>query len=319
MRNLFLLALASTFSLVSCTDRQGDLQTNPAETRSLESYNMLVFDDAKDFFNTIDILSKMSKSELTSFEASNDYISIGRKSDEFYQNINFDNFQTQQELMSFMDMNSKYVSMVNSDGELSTEPFLTGNVARYIANEEGLFAIKDTVYKVLEQGFVSTSKNNISALFNLDSKNFSAVYLNQRLTFAPFKQETNSRVWVNGPGIVDRAQYNVDRDRIVMKIECFALSAGGRTSYELSVCASPQKRVLGAWHATTRTIKFDFYVKCSAQANPTGVYANSGEEFGYRVEHILYGGMSAPNINIHSYNCRATTPSVDFNYAHIQG
>lgn len=317
MRNLFLLALASAFSLVACTDRQADIQADPNESRSLESLNMLVFDDAADLFNTIEDVSKMSESELTAFESSNNYTSIGRKSDEFYNNIDFEVFQTQEEMLSFVDANRKYVSLVKYNDELSTEPFLAGNGSRYIANEDGMFAIKDTVYKVLEDGFVSTSKSNIAALTNLDSKNFSSVYLDNRLTFAPFVSESNTRIYVDKAMIVKRAEHTMGRDRIVMKIECFGFAAAGMTSYELSVCASPQKKVLGVWHATSRTITYNFYVAGSAPNLVNKMLSESGTKSGNRVEYILYGGMRAPSITISEYHCMATTPSVDFNYASI--
>lgn len=279
---------------------------------------MLVFDDAAELFSTIKNVSKMSDSELAAFESSNNYTSIGRKSDEVYNSIDFERFQTQEELLSFIDANSKYISLTKYNEELSTEPFLVGNSSRYIANEDGMFAIKDTVYKVLKEGFVSTSRSNIAALSNLDSKNISTVYLDDKFTFASFKQESTTRVMVTGPGEIARRHVDVGRDRIVMKIECFSLSAAGMTSYELSVCASPQKKVLWSWNSTSRTITYDFYVKFyGAGVNEAIILDESGTQSGYRVEKILYGGTSAPSINITSYNCWATTPSVDFIKASI--
>lgn len=95
--------------------------------------------------NTTNEVANMDDSELAAFENANNYTSLARKSDQVYNDIDFESFATQEELIAFVKANSKYVSLSQDNGELMTEPILLGNTYRRIANENGLFAIKDTV------------------------------------------------------------------------------------------------------------------------------------------------------------------------------
>lgn len=131
--------------LLAQTDQPTDRQTDQIESRSLASLRMLVFDDVNDFMNTTNEVANMDDSELAAFENANNYTSLARKSDQVYNDIDFESFATQEELIAFVKANSKYVSLSQDNGELMTEPILLGNTYRRIANENGLFAIKDTV------------------------------------------------------------------------------------------------------------------------------------------------------------------------------
>lgn len=297
--------------------RQTDRQTDPIESRSLESLKMLVFDNVDDLLSTTNDVSNMSDSELAAFESTNNYTSLGRKADQVYNNIDFEEFKTQEELILFIDANSKYVSIVDDDGELMTEPILVGNTYRYIANEDGMFAIKDTVYRIFRDGFVSTAKSNISALYDFDSKNHYSVNRDQELTFSPFKYESQTRsIEINGPGVVARQDQTVDRDRIVMKIECVGVNFQGVSTHQATVCGSPQKKALGMWHATSRTISFDYYAEW-VRDGQLGYLKESGSRSGNRVEYIIYGGVNDRRVIFRTFHCWATTPSVDFKKAII--
>lgn len=301
--------------LLAQTDQPTDRQTDQIESRSLASLRMLVFDDVNDFMNTTNEVANMDDSELAAFENANNYTSLARKSDQVYNDIDFESFATQEELIAFVKANSKYVSLSQDNGELMTEPILLGNTYRRIANENGLFAIKDTVYRVLREGFVSTTKSNIAALYDFDNKSPYSLDQdqNQKIMFHPFQSEVNTRnIWVGGPMVIARHDQTVDRDRIVIKIESVRTEIGDMPSYRVGVCSSPQKKVLGVWHATSRTIWYDY--EFHATSNTIGpIDAKlSGQTSGNRHEYQFCEVSGAsPNIDITKFYCWATTASVN--------
>lgn len=127
------------------------------------------------YFETIDDLQRAleratsfdSLSDLIQYETSIGRRSIGAVSDYFYESITPEDFTDSNQALSFYTNNNNLLDTVMINGSIAITPKLFLNPYRYIANEDGLFAIDSYTYKVFKKGIVSTSTENINELVAL--------------------------------------------------------------------------------------------------------------------------------------------------------
>jgi hypothetical protein len=154
---LLFIGCCATSLFYSCSKDEA-FQSNILET---DIVKFKTFEEYNEALNTV---HSMSKDERKSYEESKGYISFGRQCDEFYSEIDFDEFESLEAIKAFAATNDFIAVIEDYDGEIIFEKTLASNRNRYFINSDGLFQIGDFVYKAFEDGTASTHINNIHKL-----------------------------------------------------------------------------------------------------------------------------------------------------------
>lgn len=113
----------------------------------------------------------MGREERKNYEESKGYMSFGRQCDEFYAKVDFDAFESIEEIKAFAASNDFIQLIEDENGEIILEKTLSANRDRYFINSDRLFQIGDFIYKIFEDGTASTHVDNLHKL--VQNKSFS--------------------------------------------------------------------------------------------------------------------------------------------------
>lgn len=82
-------------------------------------------------------------------------------------------FKSKEEMIQYaLDHNDKYQLILCDDGEYIFEPRLFNHDFKYIANTDGIFQVKDSVYKIIEGGLVYTNLSNLEDIIKYKDEPF---------------------------------------------------------------------------------------------------------------------------------------------------
>ena len=152
---MFAIVLAAFVLLVGCKKEKTEERPN-ASTKA--SVDMLQFQSSEDFFNYLE------KAEVNNEKVG--FISFGKMADDAYYSI------VPEEMFSSMDEVIDYVLehrdlfqlILGSDGEYTIETRMYDHPFRNVANTDGIFQVGDTLYKIIEDGYVYTSLDKMDCL-----------------------------------------------------------------------------------------------------------------------------------------------------------
>ncbi len=164
------LLLFLTFILNSC-------QKDEVENTTF-SDNILVFKSMEEFESTIEEISKMSDNDRANWQKDKNFKSFGTISNSFFESINFDSIKDIEELKA-LDADNKYLNIYKEEGEWVFEPKELNSIERFVVNEDMLYIIDSTAYKLIDGGLVSSSIKSIEKLKNLksiDEASFSSIF-----------------------------------------------------------------------------------------------------------------------------------------------
>lgn len=105
-----------------------------------------------------------SISDLIDFEQRQGRNSIGAIADVFYERINTDSFQDENDVISFFRNHKDVLDTIMVNGEVSIMPKWSNTPYRYVANENGMFAVSDRYYRLFKTGTVSTTEEYVNDL-----------------------------------------------------------------------------------------------------------------------------------------------------------
>lgn len=151
---------------------------------SKDGYNLLSFEDMTQLYQKIEEIE--SQDDLEQYETNLGYSSIGRLSDDFFSSINYSSFNSADELVEYMSLNSKYVDTEPEyDNGISYMPKFFHNRFRYVANNDGIYKVGDSVYRLFRTGTVSTASTNLDTLRSLTDESLSVLANSQIFQFTP--------------------------------------------------------------------------------------------------------------------------------------
>lgn len=120
----------------------------------------------------------MSDDERINWGKEMNFKSFGTISKTFFEGINFDSIKSIEELKA-LDKDDKYLNIFKEGGEWVFEPKELNSLERFVVNEDMLYIIDSTAYKLIDGGLVSSSIKSIEKLKNLksiDEASFSSIF-----------------------------------------------------------------------------------------------------------------------------------------------
>ena len=152
---MFAIVLAAFVLLVGCKKEKTEETPNASNEASV---GMLQFQTSEDFFNY-----------LKNAEANNEkdgFISFGKMTDDAYYSINPEEmFCSMEEVIDYvLEHRDLFQLILGSDGEYTIETRMYDHPFRNVANTDGIFQVGDTLYKIIEDGYVYTSLDKMDCL-----------------------------------------------------------------------------------------------------------------------------------------------------------
>jgi hypothetical protein len=156
--------VAGTAFFTSCEKEENLFSQNVFEKSGIISIPRY-----SNYDEVVGIIDKVSTfdtlKELLDYEKTQGRRSIGAISDEFYENIDWDQFLEKDDLIDFYNNNIDMLdTIIDENGEILVLPKWDDTRVRYVANENGLFIIGENVYKIFKNCIIKTSENYLSEL-----------------------------------------------------------------------------------------------------------------------------------------------------------
>lgn len=269
---LVLISLAS-FLFHGCeentTEMKPDMDRNTSGKQV--SSEMLIFSSISEYESELEKISNFTENEFKKWEKEKNFKSFGSVCDEFYKSIEPEKFENKEEMMRFLNENSKYLQIIEEEnGEITVEPLLDEYTERYFINKDNMFQIGNKVIKIFPEGKVSCDVSNTGALRNLGSPE--TIKNNEAFTFTPQAisdtytlNENAEKDWSYNCGNEKSAKKTDGKNRI--KLNLWFIRDNSTYPYPLvfSYLVKPQKKTFGAWFGCSRTlsthiqVRFDYY------------------------------------------------------------
>ncbi len=316
MKNLIVLLLFTLPILNGCNEKE------EMPIQQLNDNKMLVFNSLQEMDTLIKKTSLMQLEELIAYEDAKGYKSFGRVCDEFYITIVPENFKSMEDILRFAEENSKYLQIeIDEDGETSIMPTNFHSTEKFIMNENKMYQIGNTVYRVFDNGVVSTSLENSQNLTDIKEENLLSYQTDGRYLYTFNAAAINCKSGLAACGNAATDFHANGNERVVIKIWATStrttdpLGNPFNSYLALQYTAYAQKRTLGAWFNVGRTINatFDATVEWGGRQkrfvltfnNHSGTISSTETDWGFG-----FGPMNGIPIDSYfvRYNCWASIP-----------
>lgn len=184
---------------------------------------------------------------------------MGIEIDRFYDQIDIENFQSTEEMLKFVESNSKFLTLkINSDGDSIIKPTASSYIERYIANIDGYYYIGETLYKVLDDGIISSNK-----LSENEMNVFNSIYDISDSDTDPSIFKGITRMNTQAIGSVcplSDSDWGIDnKERVIVGYYygCYPTNEGLDLTFDFEFSIKPQKKTLGIWWNVKRDIEYD--------------------------------------------------------------
>ena len=169
-KKLFSVAVVAVCSMMVMMSCSKDEPIEPQKMQVTRTANASI-----PYFQTldeaIDLANKLSEQTLEERQATEQeygYFSIGSISDEFYNNIDFESFQSEDAFLDFYDSNKWLLDTTYVDGELCVDSKFNTNIFRNIANQDGYLYIGDTIVRIFKDMAIATHVENEKLLYEVN-------------------------------------------------------------------------------------------------------------------------------------------------------
>ena len=159
MKKLFYIAFIAITSILflSCNNNESIIENNTSGLNRI-----LSFENEEELNETIDNIYSVG---ARSWSTNSNFRSFGNITDDFYSSIDIEQFTTTEEAISFIQNNNQYIQLVEDEnGDLYCEVVEFDNPMRYIMNENKMYIVGDTVYRLLEKQYVTSHIEDIEEL-----------------------------------------------------------------------------------------------------------------------------------------------------------
>jgi hypothetical protein len=264
MKNLMgkvfcLMAFLSLLGITSCNkvSEEDIFKQGKDEKISLQN-KYIKYESSAEYHSKLKEIVHMTHEERANYEMANGYISFGRYCDELYNNINFEQFKSQEEIIAFVNNNKAYLKLTEEDnGEYTLDVVYNDKLSRYMYGVDKIFIIADTAYKVLDTKLVTCSLNNVDELSKITEDNYLSYSDVDKFVIFDSKPIINTTKDVaNNHGIYLRRteEDGAEQTRAYGIIEIGPPVLNSRYTITSGAEVRPYHRVLGVWYYCSRTL-----------------------------------------------------------------
>jgi hypothetical protein len=249
------------FIVITIGSCQKDL--NQSFSTGNKNDQVLNFNSKEELNKMISLTLKMPISERKQWAIDNKFQSFGVKCDEIYLNANVETYKSIEQFKDLISKNSDYLYLEEvSNAEYSLETKYGRSPYRYIMNNDHLFQVNDTVYKVLENSIVKTHINNIVDLSSINENNYTVeCQKNSSLRIDKIFSSYFKSATAYACGYYYTDYQSDGNDRTVMYIDTYPENFTNNLGQQCSrnkfhYWVRPYHRTLGIWYYCQRTIMF---------------------------------------------------------------
>ncbi|HNW51286.1 MAG TPA: hypothetical protein PKH79_09400 [Prolixibacteraceae bacterium] len=188
----------------------------------------------------------MTPEKLENFEYRMGFSSFGRISEELYRKIDLKTFKTTNEIKAFVQKNSNYLQFIEDDnGELELEIRFHNRADRYVQNKDNMYQIGETIYKVFNEGTVSSSIENLD-LFYKKGNNLDSFKKDVKFSFRS-REDDFFRLKSTASNCTPTEPFRSTNGDERLKVEIEVSTNYGQTEVTYHFLSRPYKRTLGIW------------------------------------------------------------------------
>jgi hypothetical protein len=307
---LFLLLVAVATILASCSK-------NDHETSSSLENNILYFETIEEFNSELEKVVKMNESEILEWEEEKGFKSFNQEAEDLYRNIDPQKFKSEYEVKQFVEKNNKFLKLtVDPNGEYELDIQLNNTPLKYIANNDGLFQIGNSIYKVFNEGVVSLDEQRTDDLKNSD---FASAILLSNHNMETIKEWSLKSISNSCYGTTVRSDNDSERIRLTLSHIASEIDNTGvaRVGYYYEI--RPFHKFLGIWYYAKRVISYDLNMEIIVNSQSYFLDESEDGKDDYAIESLVYfGGAYINNIldsRIKSYDSWAKQENTNMAYA----
>lgn len=209
------------------------------------------FDSYQELYDEIETVNNLTLEELVDYENVQDYNSFGKISDLLYYNFIEDTTLTLNDILTFIERNPKYVELVIETDTSFVPTYETS--LRYIMNDDRIFKVQDTLFKVFTSGILSTLTSNYGKLLLIEDKDLGDLDSNFCFSSYVTSKAGNYRSFVNTVGN--------ERIKIVFGYTVISyqpLTNIVKENFRLESTVRPYHKFSFYWHYAKRTISTNY-------------------------------------------------------------
>lgn len=321
------LLFSTLIVLFSCSKTSIEI---PLQENKIKINNALKFNNYAEF---IQIWNAVTSNDATGInnilKTQFNYASFAEEADDFYDSIDWESFNTSEEMINFLNAHQIYFSISQDDeGDMLIEPVVSNNLMRMFMNEDRLFQIGDSVFRVFEKVTIGTNTSNIQVFEGINESNIAQIIGNDDVFI--FSEQGFSMQLKDGAhhcGFQQSKTETNDRERVKMEITVGYLHVGGgqygppATNEWTHLSIKGYRKTFGIWFNVMRTISCDVKIatgyynwNSNTWIRRIGTHATSGT-FKNHLSEILtsewasIGFWANPISHFDGYNCWGKIPA----------
>ena len=305
--------------------------TNCSDNKENISHSVnkhLIFDNYDELLEVTEKTRSMNLEELNEWKKKKQFNSPVIEALNRYYSFNFETAISEQDILSFVNNNSKYLQLIEKDGDTYLETIFHNNKNRFILNSDYLFQVGDKVHKIFANGEIIANIDQIDYLKNLSEFEFSELMKNDDVSKDMTiiqrdlgeNQVINNR-YNNCPREDEgRATSDNQRTLVSVKLDDITNFTGPDHKYEIYSFVRPYKKTFGIWYHASRTITWSKdYTVYLAAGSYLGQSLYSVDVGPFTTSSPQYKVESTHTITIPNNNGQNLTQWYEFENFHFMG
>ncbi len=316
---IYIFIIAFTITSCNKNDSAGKIDINTTDKQ------MLKFESVSEFLSIRNKISEMTHEKISFLKSLSGFNSFSEEVDAFYHSIDFETFQSQENLLTFVRSYPQYLRIdYDENNEMIINPVLSNNLYKVFVNEDLKFQIGDSVYKTFENVTIGTHLLNQDVLNGLKEGDIEQNLKDGSVFIFTKNEEMKLKDNTYNCGTWQENRATNGNDRTYLRLGIITGQYTGGTEQYVEYMVRPYKKTLGVWYWCTRTIScnikvaagYFIYNQSNSWIRLIGNYSNSGTSTsslsGILCQQWISIGANKDGIgHFDGYNAWADTPSTD--------
>ncbi len=285
--------------------------------------DILYFRDMDEFKSEMEKVLQMTSEERDIWEQEKGFKSFGIAAEKFYKSIDQEKFKSIDEFKQFVNNHSKYIQLIEENGDYILETQFYNNPCRYFMNEEGMYQIGENLYRIVKSGTFYCKLENYDLLKDVDTDRLRISSENGEVYCFISESTHKSSSLGCGTGSIDNTKKEVDGSWYMTKMELGCKNefetGASEASYYYKI-TSYKRGFLWIYYLYSDNITFSIKSKVKYLNENTGYIITDFNESNSVVDNSIegfskYATSSKSNFDstpcFLSFNCTANNSKTD--------